>query len=102
MKAAAHELKGINAIYNCQIAGLFLPLTAMIDHKGFRLLAVAVIPIRKDTLVYGSSDACRTMHKSSREFAKKMANMAILLNLKGHNVNGTVIHGPGRYSCLFC
>jgi hypothetical protein len=37
--------------------GLNVPLMAVIDYRGFRLLAVSILPISKDTLVYGSSDA---------------------------------------------
>ena len=34
----------------------------VIDHKGFRLIAMAVLPVSHDTIVYGSDDGGRTVH----------------------------------------
>ena len=47
---------------------------------------MSVLPITKDTIVYGSGDAGRTMQNSNAVFADKMKLAAKLLNLKPHFV----------------
>ena len=41
--------------------GVCFPLSAVLDYRGFRVSAIAQLPIGKDTLVYGSADGT---HKS--------------------------------------
>lgn len=54
MKAAAHELKGLQHFYSIQAAyKLHIPLMAFLDYRGFRLIAVSLLPIDDTTLVYG-------------------------------------------------
>lgn len=53
-KIGGHELKGLMSYYNCQIPGLHFPLMALIDFKGFRLIASSLLPISLQTLKYGS------------------------------------------------
>lgn len=99
MKAAGHELKGLQAMYQGGIAlNLNFPLMAVIDYRGYRVVAEALLPISKETIIYGSSDAGNTVHNSDPIFNDKMAQIAALLNLKGHLV-GPVndqkkIYGP--------
>ncbi len=62
MKAASAEFNGLMSYYNCHITGLLTPLVALIDYRyaflfvhlcrGFRLTAIALLDIDKDTLVY--------------------------------------------------
>ena len=54
MKAAAHELKGLIGYYSCNIPGLNFPLMAMIDYKGFRVIAMSILPINSKTIKYGT------------------------------------------------
>ena len=51
-----HELKGLQAYFNCQIEGLSLPFMALVDYRGFRLIAISLLPISRKTIVYGSDD----------------------------------------------
>ncbi len=64
-KASGHELKSLDAICNAAlelgITRLNVPLMALIDHRGFRLVALALLPIGKDTLVLGSNDGGTTV-----------------------------------------
>ena len=53
MKAASAELRGLMSYYNCKMPELLTPLMALIDYRGFRLTAVALLDIDHDTLVYG-------------------------------------------------
>jgi len=50
------------------------------------LTALSVLPIQKDTIVYGSCDAGKTVHASSRRLNRKMEEAAQALNLKKHMV----------------
>lgn len=63
MKAALHEFKGVVSLHKLEIKGLHLPLVAIIDFRGFRLIASSWLPISKETLAYGSSDGGITIHK---------------------------------------
>jgi hypothetical protein len=44
MKVANLELQGLTHYSACNISKLHFPLMAIIDYKGFRLLAVSVLP----------------------------------------------------------
>jgi Clustered mitochondria len=55
----------------------------------FRLIAVSLLPLSKESLIYGSADAGRTVKKSNLEFNEKMAMAAQQLNLKRHMVGPT-------------
>jgi hypothetical protein len=64
-KAGGHELLGCANIMNCNIPDLNTPLMALIDYKGYRLVAMSFLPISKGSLVYGSSDAGKTIHNDA-------------------------------------
>ena len=99
MKAAAHELKGLIGYYSCNIPGLNFPLMALIDYKGFRVIAMSILPINSKTIKYGkyngvhhtvpnrglgSSDAGTNVHCDVPELNEKMDRAATILNLKKH------------------
>jgi hypothetical protein len=46
-----HELRGCMCYYNCAVAGLAVPLMCLVDYRGFRLIAITVLPIGRNTLV---------------------------------------------------
>ncbi len=102
-KAASHELLGIQAILSKivdqEIDRLTVPLTALIDWNGFRLIASAVLPISgAETLCYGSADGGKST-RHDKYAAQLVQRAASVLNLKGHYVgNGpskTFVYGPG-------
>eukprot|EP01133_Synstelium_polycarpum_P013644 gene13644-16064_t len=86
MKTAAHELNGCTSFLNCGVKGLHVPLMAYIDYRGFRLMAMSLLPINKTTLVYGSSDAGVTVHTSNTMFNHLFTSAARILNLRPHVV----------------
>ncbi len=45
-----------------------------------------MLPVSKDTIIYGTCDGARTIHTDNDEFNKKMELAAKILNLKGENV----------------
>ena len=97
MKASKNDMTGLMSYYNAKIPGLYFPLMALIDYRGFRLIAMSILPISKSTIRYGSADAGKTIHKANKEINTKMQEAAEILNLKGHRT-GTgrvMIYGPG-------
>ena len=65
---------------------LIVPLTCIVDYMGHRLEAVAFSPCSANTLVYGSSDAARTIFKSDEETNRLMAALGENLCLAPHLV----------------
>ncbi|KYR01649.1 hypothetical protein DLAC_01652 [Tieghemostelium lacteum] len=99
-KSTNHELNGLNHvmdIYGGKGGLIRFPLIAIIDYRGYRLLALSQLPINKSTIVYGSCDGGKTVHSSVPEINKEMERIAGILNLKGHIVGlpKTTIFGPG-------
>ena len=100
MKAAANDMLGLQSYYNSNVSGLHYPLMSIIDYRGFRLLAMTILPIKpKTTLLYGSRDAGHTVNNKNPILARKMEQVAKQLGLKGHFVKGAnqirkLIYGP--------
>eukprot|EP01117_Protostelium_nocturnum_P004713 TRINITY_DN1709_c0_g1_i1.p1 TRINITY_DN1709_c0_g1~~TRINITY_DN1709_c0_g1_i1.p1 ORF type:complete len:1608 (-),score=618.00 TRINITY_DN1709_c0_g1_i1:52-4875(-) len=86
MKAASHELKGLQQYYYCGIPELRVPLMAFIDYRGWRLQAVSLLPIESDSLVYGSADGGRTVLKEEPVLNECMERAAKSINIKAHKV----------------
>jgi hypothetical protein len=70
---------------------------ALIDFRGYRLVAISMLPIGKESIIYGSSDAGATVHADNDAFNGKMKRAAEILNLKGHHVGK--VDGKLLYSC---
>mmetsp|Transcript_22531 Transcript_22531/g.32926 ORF Transcript_22531/g.32926 Transcript_22531/m.32926 type:complete len:1011 (+) Transcript_22531:60-3092(+) len=85
-KAAGHDLKGSIHYYNAGVRELHLPLMALIDYKGFRMTAQAFLPLGNNSLVYGSADGGRVIHKSHPGVNSAMERAAAALNLRAHSV----------------
>lgn len=89
MKAAGHELKGLMEYMDCRVAGLHFPLAVLVDYRGYRLLAEAILPIGRDTIVYGSADGGTNIHADHPHMNARMKTAAKILNLKGWFVCST-------------
>eukprot|EP01133_Synstelium_polycarpum_P016333 gene16333-19429_t len=91
-KVGGQELKGCMATLNSPIHGICVPLMALVDFMGFRLIAMSVLPIsstpNEKTIVYGSSDMGRTVHSDHEQSLATMKALAQWLNLKPH-IGGT-------------
>lgn len=85
-KAAGNELRGLISYFNCGIKELNVPLMALVDYRGFRLIALSILPVTPDTIIYGSCDAGRNIHATNEVFNEKMEHAAKILNLKPHKV----------------
>jgi hypothetical protein len=83
MKATGHELKGLMEYMDCRVAGLHFPLAVLVDYRGYRLIAEAILPVGRDTLVYGSADGGTNIHADHPHMNARMKTAAKILNLKG-------------------
>ncbi|KAH3759897.1 Histidine kinase A [Pelomyxa schiedti] len=95
LKGAGHELKGV--MRYCGNNHVHTPLMALIDYRGFRLVALSVLPIDGTTLLYGSSDGGHTVHNDDPGLATHMEEIARTINIKGHNTGKgekKILHGP--------
>lgn len=63
--------KGLVGFYKTQTAGICVPLMTLIDFRGFRLIAMSILPLHK--IVYGSHDGGKTVHADDLSFNQRMA-----------------------------
>ena len=59
-------------------------MMALVDYRGFRLIAMSVLPIKGKSLIYGSKDAGATVYASNEQFNQLMAQAGKKLNLAPH------------------
>eukprot|EP01122_Echinamoeba_exundans_P005431 TRINITY_DN15587_c0_g2_i1.p1 TRINITY_DN15587_c0_g2~~TRINITY_DN15587_c0_g2_i1.p1 ORF type:complete len:1160 (+),score=219.51 TRINITY_DN15587_c0_g2_i1:46-3525(+) len=83
-KAGGHELKGLMGFKSAGIKELHLPLMALIDYRGYRLIAVSSVPISRDTLVYGSRDGGQRVVNKDPKAAHLMERFGEFMGLKSH------------------
>jgi len=70
-------------------------MQAIIDYRGFRLVAMPVLPLSKGKLVYGSPDAGKTVRTDDAVFVERMRVLAKQLHLKPHMVGGKELYSAG-------
>lgn len=95
MKTGAHELRGIMHYSSLRVSGLHFPLMLVMDYKGFRLVAEALLPINKETICYGSSDGGESVHASGETLCLMMKTVGQELHLAPHLVKDKMLYGPG-------
>ena len=66
--------------------------TQVIQNRGFRLSATCLLPISKDTIVYGSSDAGVSVQNSDPLVSSDMKKLGQTLNLREHMVFGQLLY----------
>jgi hypothetical protein len=86
ISACGRELVALNAMFSCNIPELHFPLMAAIDYRGYRLLAISLLPVKRDTLEYGSDDAGTTVHNSNPRIDELMRKVGKILNIREHYV----------------
>ena len=62
---------------------------ALIDYRGFRLVALTVLPISRKTIIYGTHEASKMsaeIHADDAALNKLMKKTARRLNLRKHKV----------------
>ena len=102
MKASGNELRACAAVHALGLPGIFTPLMSLVDYKGFRLLAVSLLPLDKCTLVYGSNDGGKTVANTSVEFAEKICALGRALGLKAHSIKGAKLYTGVDCEAHYC
>eukprot|EP00466_Bigelowiella_natans_P018136 jgi/Bigna1/77067/fgenesh1_pg.45_\ len=97
-KAAGHELKGAINMYKYHVKKIRVPMQALVDFHGYRIVAMPLLPLKK--MIYGSKDAGKIIHRSDEKFNKIMEEIADDLHLAGHYIcdqNGhpNLLHAAG-------
>lgn len=92
-KAASHELKTAMRFYQL-CPGLRIPLLAVIDYRGYRMVAESILPLTAETIRYGSNDGGHNLHDSDPELSKMMKRCARKINIAGHKIKGKTMYGP--------
>ena len=83
-KVAGLEQKGLQAYMSSNTPDLCYPLMALIDYKGFRLVASSLLPLTETSLVYGSQDAAVTVKRDNPALTQRIEEASAKLNLKRH------------------
>lgn len=71
------------------------PLLCLVTFKGYRLVAMSLLPVNETTLVYGSADGGRRVVASDPAVIKGVERVGAKLNLRPHLVGTTKLAGPG-------
>lgn len=85
---------------DCRVQGIHFPLMVLVDYRGYRLIAMPLLPVGPDTLVYGSADGGANIFAICSEMNVRMKLISSILNLGGHYVwnldhtEKTYVYGP--------
>jgi len=85
-KAAGHELKGAINMHKYYNKGICVPMQALVDFHGYRLVAMPLLPLKGGKLIYGSKDTGKTIRHDDPRFNEFMKEIAADLHLAGHGV----------------
>ncbi|KAL6067106.1 Clu domain-containing protein [Balamuthia mandrillaris] len=96
MKAAGHEIKSMNALLECNIAELHLPLVVCVDYWGYRVFAETALPINNKTICYGSDNGGVIVYDTDEKMRELMMQAAEKLKLKEHVVAEGISNHPKR------
>ncbi len=78
-------------------------MVGVIDYKGFRIIAISLLPIKGSTLIYGSNDGGRTFNSSDPVVNNDMNELGASLNLQAHTVcKDKVIRTPADLGNVTC
>ena len=109
-KAAGQELLSANYV-GSRHPQLRIPLMALLDYWGQRLIGMALLPIGNHSILYGSDNAGIDVHADKR-VAPMMDEIGKSLNLKKHTVNNARMALCGdievhvsplaKESCFYC
>ena len=110
-KAAGNDVLGSLEYVKCHVEGVIVPFEAVVDYSGFRVLAVAKLPISKVEFmpsgdikrtrvehVLGTIDRGDTVVNSNNFLKNRMDFFAKKLNLSKHYVKGVNMHNPEEIS----
>ena len=73
---------------------VFVPMQALVDYRGFRLLAMPLLPITRATLHVGSGDGGATVHAKDAPLLAALHDVAKEMHLADHLIAGTNVSLP--------
>jgi hypothetical protein len=76
-------------------------MQTLVDFKGYRIVALPLLPINKNTIVYGSADTGRTVHNSKKVVSDYMQKAAEEMHLAGHKVQSCILFSAGDVEVHF-
>jgi len=95
IKMAKNEIRNVNAVMQLGVHSLHSSLMACHRIKGHVVITTAKMPLsagdradQESSLVYGSSDAARTVKRSNAEMNGLVDRVAAQLGLAAHSVRG--------------
>ena len=95
-KVGSHELKSAIRFFPFHASGLRVPMLALVEYLGYRLLAMPIMPLPSSSPpLLGSSDAGRTVHASDEQLVSLVRSAASELHLAAHTVSGVEMHTAG-------
>ena len=108
--AAIHEISSLCAILEFvskapAALGLIAvtPLMVLVEYAGHRVLAISLLPIGRETIVYGSADGGKTVHDDDAVVHDFMEAMSNEFGLLPHDILPTSTGGPAvRLASLRC
>ena len=59
---------------------------SVIDYKGFRVIAISLLPVGNQTLIYGSNNGGRNFYAEDADINDDMEDLGRSLNLQSHKV----------------
>ena len=85
-----------NSFLNADVKELCVPLMAVIDFAGVRLVAIALLPINELSLRYGTSDGGKNIFNSDTTLQLLIERACTKLGLKEHQCGkqNILLHGP--------
>jgi len=63
--------KGLQSYVNCDIPGICTPFMVLVDYRGFRLIAMSILPIEKSSLVITEFNYQRVCWYSEKQTNKQ-------------------------------
>ena len=111
-KAYGNKLRGSIGYIKCYIPGMELPMMCLVDFRGFRLMAEAVMPLdvkkydqygtelsSSEKIVMGTKDRGLHIHNEDAELHRLLGLAAEKMNLSQHGVKGKDDLSPGYFWC---
>jgi hypothetical protein len=86
MKGADHELRGLSSILSANIPQVHIPMMALLDYRGFRLVCSSLLPLSSTSLRYGTGDAGNSVVNTHPLLDARLQQLSKVLNLKTHFV----------------
>ena len=85
-KVSSAELRALMAVLDCRVAGVLVPLTALIHHRGLCMTAQTLLPLSESSLCMGSANGGKTVYRGHPTALEKMRLVGRMLNLQEHRV----------------